>query len=155
MKKLCMILPLALILCFMVGCQDKEAMAELEEFRAQAEVEEQNEALIKHLIEEMNKGNAEIIKEVYAPDAKIYFPSNRLESKPLEKIKMYFRAFPDYNWRIEELYAVGDRVIVRIMATGTHEGELEGIPATGNKTEVGVIIISHIKNGKIIEEKSE
>ncbi len=34
MKKLCMILPLALILCFMVSCQDKEAMAELEAFRA-------------------------------------------------------------------------------------------------------------------------
>ncbi len=31
MKKLSMILPLALILCFMVGCQDKEAMAEVEE----------------------------------------------------------------------------------------------------------------------------
>lgn len=28
MKKLCMILPLALILCFMVGCQDKEANVE-------------------------------------------------------------------------------------------------------------------------------
>jgi len=42
MKKLSMILPLALILCFMVGCQDKEAMAELEKFRAQAEAEEQN-----------------------------------------------------------------------------------------------------------------
>ena len=28
MKKLLMILPLALILCFMVGCQNKEAMAE-------------------------------------------------------------------------------------------------------------------------------
>jgi hypothetical protein len=42
MKKLCMVLPLALILCFMVGCQDKEAMAELEAFKAQAEVEEQN-----------------------------------------------------------------------------------------------------------------
>jgi hypothetical protein len=26
----------------MVGCQDKEAMAELEAFKAQAEVEEQN-----------------------------------------------------------------------------------------------------------------
>ena len=37
MKKLLMILPLALILCFMVGCQDKEAMAKLEEFRARAE----------------------------------------------------------------------------------------------------------------------
>jgi len=29
----------------MVGCQDKEAMAELEAMKAQAEVEEQNKAL--------------------------------------------------------------------------------------------------------------
>ena len=130
-------------------------MAKLEAMKAQAEIEEQNEALIKHLIEEMNKGNAEILKEVYAPDAKIYNPSNRLKSKPQEALKMFFRAFPDYNLRIEELYAVGDRVIVRIMTTGTHEGEFEGIPATGNKMEFGLISISHIKNGKIIEEKSE
>ena len=43
MKKLFMILPLALILCFTVGCQDKEAMAELEEYRAQAALEEQTD----------------------------------------------------------------------------------------------------------------
>ena len=49
MKKLCMISPLALILCFMVSCQDKEAMAELEEFKAQAEVEEQNKALVNRM----------------------------------------------------------------------------------------------------------
>jgi hypothetical protein len=30
MKKLFMILPLVLVLSFVVGCQDKEAMAELE-----------------------------------------------------------------------------------------------------------------------------
>lgn len=40
MKKLLLILPLALILCLMVGCQDKEATAELEELRTQAEVED-------------------------------------------------------------------------------------------------------------------
>jgi hypothetical protein len=34
MKRLFMIFPLALILFFMVGCQDKKAMAELEEFKA-------------------------------------------------------------------------------------------------------------------------
>ncbi len=39
MKKHSVILPLALLLCFTVGCQDKEVMAELEEFKAQAEVE--------------------------------------------------------------------------------------------------------------------
>ncbi len=41
MKKLSMILPLALILCFMVSCQNKEAMAELEAMKAKAEVGEQ------------------------------------------------------------------------------------------------------------------
>ena len=59
MKKLISILPLVLILCFMVGCQDKAAMAELEEFKAQAALEEQNKELVKGLTEELNKGNAE------------------------------------------------------------------------------------------------
>lgn len=40
MKKLLMILPLVLILCFMVGCQEKEAMAESEEMKAQIEIED-------------------------------------------------------------------------------------------------------------------
>jgi uncharacterized protein YcfL len=52
MKKLCMILPLALILCFMVGCQDKEAMAE---------VEEQNE--VQDIIA---KGDMVIVRTIFA-----------------------------------------------------------------------------------------
>ena len=60
MKKHYLIFSLVLILCFMVGCQDKEAMAELEVFRAQAEVEAKNIELIKRLAEEINKGNVEI-----------------------------------------------------------------------------------------------
>ena len=35
MKKLIIFLPLALILCFIFGCQDKEAIAELEAQKAQ------------------------------------------------------------------------------------------------------------------------
>ena len=61
MKKLFMILPLVLILCFMVGCQDKEAMAELDEFIAQAEVEEQNKELIRDFLGEIDSGNWDII----------------------------------------------------------------------------------------------
>ncbi len=34
MKKLSMILPMALILCFMVGCQDREAIAKLEAMKS-------------------------------------------------------------------------------------------------------------------------
>jgi hypothetical protein len=52
MKKKFMIPLLALILCFMVGCQGKEAMAELEAMKAQAEVEAQNKALMRKSFEE-------------------------------------------------------------------------------------------------------
>jgi steroid delta-isomerase-like uncharacterized protein len=159
MKKLYIILPLALILCFMVGCQDKAAMAELDEFKAQAEVEEQNEALIRHHYEELNKGNVEIINESFAPEYGLYRPSNSLKpmsrEEIIEALKSGLRASPDTNYSIEELYAVGDRVIVRLVITGTHEGDIGGIPATGNKIEYSAILISRIENGKIIEERGE
>ncbi|TET68415.1 MAG: hypothetical protein E3J56_11430, partial [Candidatus Aminicenantes bacterium] len=62
MKKLCMILPLALVLCFMVGCQDKEAMAELEKFKAQAKIEEQNMDVVKRYWEgKWNERRPEIL----------------------------------------------------------------------------------------------
>ena len=57
MKKLLMIIPLVILLCFTFGCQDKEAMAELEKFKAQAEVEEQNKVLVKRMYEAFEKGD--------------------------------------------------------------------------------------------------
>ena len=159
MKKLTMILTLAMILCFMVGCQDKKAMAKLEKFKAQAALEEQNKEIVKRFFEELNKGNIEIYEELCTPDYGFYQPSNtpkpmsREETK--EFIKMILKTFPDVKWNIKEIFAAGDRVIVWFINTGTHEGEFQGIPATGNKVEVGTIVIYRIKNGQIVEEKEE
>ncbi|MDH5743004.1 MAG: hypothetical protein OEZ52_05645, partial [Candidatus Aminicenantes bacterium] len=69
MKKLLMVSPFVILLCFTFGCQDKEAMAELKEFRAQAEVEEQNKELIRNLFKEWNNRNIDILNELYAPNA--------------------------------------------------------------------------------------
>ncbi len=159
MKRLLSILPLILILCFMVGCQDKEAMAELEEFRAQAAVEEQNKELAQKIFEAWGKGDFETFKGFLAPDAVYFSPS--ISSKPIsreeqiEMGKILRKCFPDINWSMEELIAEGDRVITRWVFRGTHEGEFMGIPATGNKVEVSGIIISRIENGKVIEDREE
>ncbi len=159
MKKLTMILSLALILCFMAGCQDKEAMAELDAMKAKTEVEEQNKELVKRFYEELNKGNFEIDKEVFAPEYGLYSPSNspnpRSQEESMEALKMAFRVSPDTNYSVEELFAVGDRVVARCVITGTHEGDLPGYPATGNKFEYSGIVIARIENGKIIEQKIE
>jgi len=128
MKKLLMVIPLALILCFMVGCQDKEAMAELEKFKAQAEVEKQNKEVVLKFYEELDND---------------------------EFLKMIYEAFPKWQHKMEEIIAVGDKVITRAIDYTTHEGEFQGIPATGNKVEFGVIVIYSIDKGKIVEMREE
>ena len=154
-----MILPLALILCFMVGCQDKEAMAELEEFKAQAEVEEANKALVEGYIDEFNKGNVEILNEVCAPDYRFYVPSNSPKFMSREEIvglmKMFISAFPDFSWSIEDTVAEGDKVVTRFSMRGTHEGEWQGIPPTGKMVETSAIFITRIENGKVVEMREE
>ena len=159
MKKLLCIVSLAILLCFAFACQNKAEKAELEKYRTQAKVEEQNTALVKRLIDELNRGNAEIVKELYAPDLKSYSPSGSTsptsQNDSFELTKAYFNAFPDLNQTIEEVVASGDRVAVRFMARGTHKGDFQGIPATGNKMELSGTVILHIKDGKIIEERQD
>jgi predicted ester cyclase len=69
--------------------------------------------------------------------------------------KMILKAFPDSSWTTEELFAVGDRVIARWTYKGTHEGDIMGIPPTGNKLEFGGISITRIENGKIVEGRED
>ena len=159
MKKLYLILPLALILCVMVSCQDKAAMAELEDFRAQAAVEEQNKELVTRLIEEFNKGNAEIWKELCVPEFAYYQPSETDEPMSLEQtiatFQMLYQSFPDYSLNIHELIAQGDKVVAWTNFTGTHEETYGGIPATGNKIRLSIIAIYQIKDGKCVETREE
>lgn len=154
MKKLSMILTLALILCFMVGCQDKEAMAELEAMKAQAEVEEQNKELVKRILGEGDKKNLEFLDEVCTSDYKFYFPSN---ATPInldvhkELWQSFNLAFPDLTHTIKEIYADGEIVVGRLIFSGTHEGVFQGIPPTGKKVEFSGIEIFRFSEGKLAE----
>ena len=40
-------------------------------------------------------------------------------------------AFPDIRFDVKDVIAVGNRVAIRWRATGTHQGDGFGIPATG------------------------
>ena len=154
MKKLFMILPLALILCFMVGCQDKAAMAELEEFKAQAALEEQNALLIRQFMEKMdeNDGLTDELLGLLADDFEWHMggipePLNKEASDRF--VAMLYSAFPDFNHTLEDMIAKGDKIAARCVARGTHEGEFQGIPPTGNNIEYGSLQLWKIEDGKI------
>ena len=44
---------------------------------------------------------------------------------------MYLAAFPDLRMDAEDVLSSGDKVVARVRARGTHQGELMGMPATG------------------------
>jgi steroid delta-isomerase-like uncharacterized protein len=60
-------------------------------------------------------------------------------------------AMPDFRVAVEEVFASGDRVVVRSTWTGTHQGPYQGAPATFRKVSVGAIDILRIENGRIAE----
>jgi predicted ester cyclase len=158
MKKFLCIVPLVLVFCFTIACQDKAAMAELEKYRAQAKVEEQNKALMLSAVEDWNKGSNKFFMENSVPDY-AYYPAGISKPMSREEVDKNFPAlvkgFPDMRFTIEELVAEGDKLATRFSYTGTHQGEYMGIPATGKKIEVSGIIISLIKNGKFVEDREQ
>jgi steroid delta-isomerase-like uncharacterized protein len=143
----------------MVGCQDKEAIAELEAMKAQAEVEEQNIELAKKMFEAWGKGDMETYVELMAPGYVYYYPSGTENPTSLEELremaKMFWNGFPDMSFIMEEIFAAGDRVTFRFIQRGTHTGDFMGIPATGNTFESSGILISRIEDGKVVEQWEE
>jgi predicted ester cyclase len=54
---------------------------------------------------------------------------------------------------IEDLVTDGDRFASRTMVTGTHTGDLMGMPATGAHVSVEAVDIGRIENGKAKERR--
>ncbi len=159
MKNPLLVVSLVLLLCFSFSCQNKAEKAELEKFRTQAKIEEQNKALANRVMEAWSKGDLDATKEMTAPEFVWYMPSSSTQpmsrEETIEMEKMIHRGFPDINFSIEESYADGDRVIMRYVLRGTHQGEWAGIPATGNKIESSGICIFRIENGKLVENRQD
>ena len=61
---------------------------------------------------------------------------------------LMFEAFPDMHIEVENMVANGDRVAIRSTFTGTHQGEMMGIPATGKQVRVGAMDIVRLRDGK-------
>jgi steroid delta-isomerase-like uncharacterized protein len=143
----------------MVGCQDKEAMAKLEAFKAHKAVEERNMALVRSVFDGLNKQNEAVYEEFYAPEYGWYFPANNPKALTRDEeagfVKLLWAAFPDIRWDIAEMIASGDTVMARFIVRGTHEGEYQGIPPTGNMFETGGVWMARIKDGKLIEAREE
>ena len=117
---------------------------------------EENKALARRVLEEMfNKGNLDVADELLATDYVDHDPAMPEDIHGPDGFKEYVgayrSAFPDMHVEIEDQIAEGDKVVTRWTGTGTHDGELAGIPPTGNRVTLPGMEIVRISDGKLVE----
>ncbi len=61
-------------------------------------------------------------------------------------------AIPDLHADLKDIAVDGDKVVVRLVVTGTQEGDLIGVPASGKAVRWDAIDFYRLENGKIAEE---
>jgi steroid delta-isomerase-like uncharacterized protein len=103
----------------------------------------------------LNAGDVDgYVTTLYAPEAVFHgFPPAFAPDR--EGIAEFFRALrvgmPDTNIAAEDLITEADRVAVRFTLTGTHTGELLGVPASGEHIDAEGITILRFSGDRVVE----
>ena len=115
-----------------------------------------NTALVLYVVEKFwNQKNVNVLGETHSSDSISHNPIIPGQPLPFDLYKqvclMYIAAFPDIKATTEDIIAEGDKVVIRWTATGTHQGELMGIPASGRQVTWPGITVYRFADGKIVE----
>ena len=114
---------------------------------------EMNKTVARETMEALHQRDLEGVRAKVAPDARFY----GWAPEPLDAdghkafMSALLAAFPDSRFVVDDVITEGEKVAVRHRLQGTHQAELQGIPATGRQVEVNGIVIFRIENGKVAE----
>jgi predicted ester cyclase len=115
------------------------------------------------------EANKQVVRDVYAAiDAQDYDKIRSLVAEDatggiigtqemipfegmVEMIQMFYAAFPDYTHVVDGMIAEGDWVAVRLTFHATHQGEFQGISASGNAVTYGGAHFQRVVDGLIQE----
>jgi steroid delta-isomerase-like uncharacterized protein len=97
------------------------------------------------------------LREIYHPDCR-YSTGDGVEQRGVDavlaSVDTFTSAFPDLAIEVQHQHLPGESVsIVEYTFSGTHEGELEGIPPTGRRMAVVACSVAEIRDGRIVVER--
>jgi predicted ester cyclase len=117
-----------------------------------------NKATFKRFRDATNTCDMEFISktidELVEPDATIRtpLPGDATGAEVLKQVwAVLLRAFPDLHLTVEDLIGEEDKVVARIVVTGTHLGEYMGMEPTGKSIAYDEIFIFRFVNGRVVE----
>jgi len=119
---------------------------------------EANKAMVRRYIEEVwNRHNFDVVDELVSTDYLNHAASAEYQrgfAGVKHELNWLFGVFSDHRFGIEEAVADGDTVAVRGTCNGTHEGELWGIPPTGERFAAQQSHWFRVDDGKVAEHRA-
>ena len=98
--------------------------------------------------------NLDIVDEIFAEDFVGHLPlAPELDREGWKAyVASFYEAFPDMTEEVHDVVIGDDTIAIRVSYTGTHDGPLFGIPATGNTvTMTGTGIFRFNEEGLAVE----
>jgi steroid delta-isomerase-like uncharacterized protein len=115
-----------------------------------------NKQLVIDFIQALfTKGDIDAVDRYLHPDFVDHdppLPHGPAGREGMRNAALTFRAaLPDWHSELDQLVEEGDVVVERFHASGTHRGELMGVPATGRTLVLQGINVFRIDDGRIVE----
>ena len=104
------------------------------------------------IYEAVNTGNLALLDKHVAPDYIEHAEGFQGVEPFKQQITAFRTAFPDLHVTVDDLLLTdGDRFASRTTITGTHTGDLMGMPPTGRSISVEAVDIGRVENGQAKE----
>jgi steroid delta-isomerase-like uncharacterized protein len=118
--------------------------------------QERNKQLVDDFIQDLfTKGDLDAVDRYLHPDFVNHNPPFDGSPGGPEGIRqaaaVVRRGCPDWHSEVHQLVAEGDLVVERFTASGTHRGEMLGVPATAQTLVLQGIQIFRIEGDRIVE----
>ena len=127
----------------------------LDQLGLQMTAQQGNKVLVNRFLEEVwNQRHPDRIPEFIAEECARYSPNGMVKGPAgvRKEFDAFTAGFPDFRINVDEMTCEGDRVVVRFTATGTHDGPLGDLSATGRKVSFVGVSLYHLDGGKIVEQ---
>jgi steroid delta-isomerase-like uncharacterized protein len=97
------------------------------------------------------KDVAALIEGAASPDWRSFSGENVSKGRDefIQQVVGFGKLIPDLTWEIREVFADGDRAIVRSEARGTPVGDFMGVPHSGKSFAIMTIDVHTIVQGKL------
>ena len=124
----------------------------------QEKIDNENEmkAMSDKYLELWNEGNLSLCDELLSPEIVRHEVDIIEDIIGIEAFKEFVTmertTFPDFNVTLDELIIKEDNMVGRWTLTGTNTGPFGELPPTGKKVKLSGVEVSHVVDGKIIEQ---